>query len=532
MKKLLSVIMAFMLLFGVVPVNANYNYNDSYRYDYLGNFTYLHAMHEAYEYYITDWYDGYCEPDSATEILIAAGNDFSVADSEKIREKYNLSPFFCVFDKYSLERATKFKYNLSVEEIQAKNPSAIIQEDDYWFVEGNPRGVRFPEAHFVIDQFTELSPNAVYAQWHYNDYHDESKERTPDYYAILKKGVVDGKTVVAYPYLGTTPPSEDILTTYKAPDISVVLDCKKLNFDQNPVLENNRTLVPLRVIFESLGATVSWDDDTKTVTAIKGDTEIKLTIGAYEMYKNANKIDLDVPSMIINERTLVPVRAISEAFDCEVNWIDKTKTVEIISDIKANTAQKQVLTDYLNNEFSNNEILTQTQPYSTLEDDENLKPIRHTIKDYAFIDIDADGLHELIISSDFYDEEYDKHCFSILDCDRDGNVKHVLVKSGQLSRMAYEYSIAEYGGKIYILETSGMGNSVSRLKARNVYTYDGDKIIPITKLYLEEGYEPEFYDEQSFTVNGNEIGKEAVTKLMLCVEEDYVKVYELLGYGN
>ena len=541
MKKLLSVLLTFILVCSVIPVNADYNYNEEYPYTYDGYHTYLYAMHEAYEYGIVDLYDGQSLKDIpedqsqwAAEMLLTAGKDFSVNEEEatKVRDEYNLSPLYYVFDKESLEKAVEFKFNLSVEEIQAKNPSGIMQKGNYWVVEIGRRGVRWPEAHFVIDNLTELSSNTVYAQWHYTDYHDNYKDRTDDFYAILKKGVVDGKTVMAYRYLGTTPPSDDILLEYSAPDISVVLDCKKLDFDQNPVLENNRTLVPLRAIFEALGATVSWNDDTKTVTAVKGDTEIKLTIGTYEMYKNNEKISLDVSPIIINGRTLVPVRAISEAFSCEVNWISETQTVEIISDSDANSKQKQILTDYLNNEFSKNEILTQSEPYMTIEYDTNLKLKHHTVKDYSFIDIDADGLHELIVSSRFPDEDYEKYCFSILDCDENGNVKHVLVKSGQESRLAYRYFIAEYDGKKYILETTGMGNSVSRTKIRNLYTYDGSQIIPGTKLYFDERYEPECYDEQIFTINGKDVGKEAVIDLMLSVDEDYTRLYTQLGYSQ
>ena len=85
----------------------------------------------------------------------------------------------------------------------------------------------------------------------------------------------------------------------------------------------------MRAIFEALGATVDWSSNAQTVTAIKGSTVIKLSIGGYEMYKDSSAVVLDVPAIIVNNRTYVPARVVSEAFDCDVNWDGDTKTVLI-----------------------------------------------------------------------------------------------------------------------------------------------------------------------------------------------------------
>ena len=118
--------------------------------------------------------------------------------------------------------------------------------------------------------------------------------------------------------------------------ITVKINDTAVTFDQPPIIYNDRTLVPLRAIFEALGATVTWDGETQTVTAEKGGTTIKLTIGEYGFYKNGSAISLDVPGMIVNDRTLVPVRAVSEAFDCTVDWDGDTQTVTI----QTNTEQE------------------------------------------------------------------------------------------------------------------------------------------------------------------------------------------------
>lgn len=111
--------------------------------------------------------------------------------------------------------------------------------------------------------------------------------------------------------------------------ITVKVNGNQIQFDQPPVLENGRTLVPLRAIFEALRAEVSWDGNTQTVTAVKGETQISLQIGSTRMYVNGNIKTLDVPAKLINSRTLVPVRAISEAFGCNVDWVQDTQTVVI-----------------------------------------------------------------------------------------------------------------------------------------------------------------------------------------------------------
>ncbi len=117
-----------------------------------------------------------------------------------------------------------------------------------------------------------------------------------------------------------------------AADVSVKLDGETLSFEQPPVIIEGRTLVPLRAIFEALGASVEWDGDTKTVTSAKGDVTIKLTIGSNVLYKNAESVELDVPAQIVGEGyTMVPARAIAESYGVTVDWDDATKTVILTS---------------------------------------------------------------------------------------------------------------------------------------------------------------------------------------------------------
>ena len=117
-----------------------------------------------------------------------------------------------------------------------------------------------------------------------------------------------------------------------APDeITVLLNGNKLIFDVPPQIIDGRTLVPLRVIFEALGAKVDWDDGTQTISATRGSTTIFMGIGVKMMTVGNRDVALDVPPQLIDDRTLVPARAVAEAFGADVDWIDATNTV-IITD--------------------------------------------------------------------------------------------------------------------------------------------------------------------------------------------------------
>ena len=120
-------------------------------------------------------------------------------------------------------------------------------------------------------------------------------------------------------------------------NIKVIIDITNVKFDVPPTIINGRTLVPLRAIFEALGATVEWDDATQTVTSEKGETKISLTINSNIMTVNGEEKTLDVPATLIDSRTLVPVRAISESFGLAVGWDGNNNIVSILSDTETFT---------------------------------------------------------------------------------------------------------------------------------------------------------------------------------------------------
>jgi len=92
---------------------------------------------------------------------------------------------------------------------------------------------------------------------------------------------------------------------------------------------NDRVLVPLRAIMEALGATVEWNSETETVVARKTGFEFSHQVGKWYAFANNKQIDLDVPSRVENGRTLVPVRMISESLGATVSWDEASRTVTV-----------------------------------------------------------------------------------------------------------------------------------------------------------------------------------------------------------
>lgn len=122
-----------------------------------------------------------------------------------------------------------------------------------------------------------------------------------------------------------------------AQGITVNVDGHRVDFgDQQPIQRDGRVLVPLRGVFEQMGANVKWEPETQTVIADSGSTQIKLIIGSRTAWINNSPQTLDVPAQLVNGRTLVPLRFLSEALGADVRWFDSTREV-IITTAKAST---------------------------------------------------------------------------------------------------------------------------------------------------------------------------------------------------
>ena len=143
---------------------------------------------------------------------------------------------------------------------------------------------------------------------------------------------------------------------FKAPkDVTITMNGEIVSTDQPPVIKNSRTFVPVRVIAENLGAKVLYLSDEKAVSIEKGGMHIYIPIGKKEMRISttelAGPVPLDVPAFIRNNRTMLPLRAIAEMFDMDVEWDGKAREVKI-------TSPDHYLKSYVNHENAVEEVLS------------------------------------------------------------------------------------------------------------------------------------------------------------------------------
>lgn len=128
--------------------------------------------------------------------------------------------------------------------------------------------------------------------------------------------------------------------TALAKDVNIVIDGEELNLDVAPQIIDGRVMVPIRGVLENLGALVKWDDETQTVSARKSSKTVSLEIGSNDVTLDKGEtnddgsaktetIQTDVAAQLVSDRTLVPLRVISEAMGYSVDWNDETYTVSI-----------------------------------------------------------------------------------------------------------------------------------------------------------------------------------------------------------
>ncbi len=113
--------------------------------------------------------------------------------------------------------------------------------------------------------------------------------------------------------------------------IRVYVDGRLVDFDVPPTVIQSRVLVPLRGVFEQLGATVDYDARTQHILAVRGSQTVELTIGSRQARVNDQGNLLDVPAFTISGRTMVPLRFISESLGAAVQWIEASRTILIAS---------------------------------------------------------------------------------------------------------------------------------------------------------------------------------------------------------
>lgn len=111
--------------------------------------------------------------------------------------------------------------------------------------------------------------------------------------------------------------------------VDLYVDSVKLEPEVPPTVVDGHTLVPLRSIFDALGATLEWDNATQTATGSRGDSVISIQIGNQTALVNGEEKALEAPAQIVNGSTMVPARFVAEGLNCIVKWDKATDGIYI-----------------------------------------------------------------------------------------------------------------------------------------------------------------------------------------------------------
>lgn len=118
--------------------------------------------------------------------------------------------------------------------------------------------------------------------------------------------------------------------TYNAPEITVKIDGKTMTPKDMPAVSiDGRTMLPMRQIATELGCEVVWNEAAQQVYVVNDDYTLVFTINQTTGYQNGEEFKMDVPPMIVNDRTMLPVRALATALDLDITWDDPSRTVNI-----------------------------------------------------------------------------------------------------------------------------------------------------------------------------------------------------------
>ena len=121
---------------------------------------------------------------------------------------------------------------------------------------------------------------------------------------------------------------------YSAEEVKIQVDGEGITgLDVPPIIINDRTMVPARAVFEKLGCDIAWNEEMQEVYVMHNTDLVILKIDSQTGTKNGESFTMDTPAKIVNDRTLIPIRAVSEAIGCDVKWDDGTRTV-IVSSVK------------------------------------------------------------------------------------------------------------------------------------------------------------------------------------------------------
>ena len=123
--------------------------------------------------------------------------------------------------------------------------------------------------------------------------------------------------------------SASAISVKSANEIKIKYNDEYIDFEVSPIIENDVTLVPLRAVFEKMGAEVIWYSETRTIITERRQSTIHLCIDSPYMYLNAVEYRLETAPKIVQDTTMVPVRAVAQGLGASVSWDADTRTVLI-----------------------------------------------------------------------------------------------------------------------------------------------------------------------------------------------------------
>lgn len=270
-----------------------------------------------------------------------------------------------------------------------------------------------------------------------------------------------------------------------AKPIGVKVGGEHIKTDVAPEIIDGRTMLPVRAVFEAIGAEVDYEAETKTAIATKGDTTVTFIIDSNIMTINGVEKAIDVPAMIKDNRTLVPLRACAEAFELDVEWNNNTRTAIVrmpvsVPDV-AFIAPLEV-TRYYKYDSRGNEI-----GY----DDSNGDWVNYTYdeNDNLILTVESDGRWEKrtyddngnLVCIDYSSGTWRKYTY-----DENGNKTYQEDADGYWKKYTYD----ENGNLVYEEDVNG-----DWLK----YTYDenGNLVYHVTS--------DDYWGKHTYDKNGNEI---------------------------
>lgn len=185
--------------------------------------------------------------------------------------------------------------------------------------------------------------------------------------------------------------------------ITLIINGEIVEPDVAPFIKNDRILLPMRTVFEELGCCAKYYEKTKTIDVLCGENFVEFFVGDDTMLVNYEEKKIDVAPIIYNDRTLVPIRAVSEAIGADVQWDDDTRTVSI--ELKQGEHRIRTKSKEKNIRNENGTILmTRSCSYPVIENSEGDSYINEINKYY---EINAENCLNDLSESENYTEYLD-----------------------------------------------------------------------------------------------------------------------------